>query len=721
MFACACMAHGRAVAMWTRLWAALRRAGDAGVTSVELGLLIAGIAIVVIPSIFALNSALTGSFQDTAGADPGVCATPGCDAYATVPINLAQNGLIFATGYSPIYAPVFTAITPQTPVVTGAAGVVSYSAAGCPTWLTVSHSSGTLSGTTPATPETSTTCAVTATDAGGKGSATRLVPITVTPPDLVFSVGYTQIVASRNVAITNQTPTVTGAAGILSFELLNGPLPTGLSLDPNSGTISGTPALAADAANYTIRATDDGGAPSATTSVSIAVYDPITITYPIVLAPKNVVISVSPTVSTLSAGAIYSFTGTLPNQLTFDTANGTIGGKANGSASDSTIVVTVTDGPRTASVSVPIGIGPELSYSHDYTGISVAAGDPIDTQTPVLTGGAGTRAFSIDPALPAGLILDSTTGALSGIPSTKQTAETYTVTAVDLSGSVTSSFTITVTGIHFTREYTDISATADSEIPSQTPATTGGYGSTSYAISPAVPGGMSFRTSDGRISGTPSTPQSVATYTVSASDSSGSVTTTFTITVSAAPPTLTGCNNINRKKGSTYSDGGCAGSGGSGSGYSYGISAGTLPAGLSIASSTGVISGTPKTAQASANVTVEVTDGNGNTGTQVISAIVYTTPGAPGFTSARKGSATKTVDLVWTAPTSDGYNTSSWYYQVEWRVGSGSWTVYGTTYTGLTATVTMATSDSATYTFRITAHNAAGFGAASVTKSTKAK
>ncbi|MGA1402946.1 MAG: Ig domain-containing protein [Candidatus Nanopelagicaceae bacterium] len=56
----------------------------------------------------------------------------------------------------------------------------------------------------------------------------------------------------------------------------------------------------------------------------------------------------------------------------------------------------------------------------------------------------------------------------------------------------------------------------------------------SFAISPAAPAGMSFDTSTGAFSGTPTATQSATTYTITATNATGSATKTFSFTVSAA-------------------------------------------------------------------------------------------------------------------------------------------------------------------------------------------
>ena len=63
--------------------------------------------------------------------------------------------------------------------------------------------------------------------------------------------------------------------------------------------------------------------------------------------------------------------------------------------------------------------------------------------TPTTTGGA-VALYSVSPALPAGLSLSTTTGAISGTPTAVTATASYTVTASNSAGSTTTSLSITV-------------------------------------------------------------------------------------------------------------------------------------------------------------------------------------------------------------------------------------------------------------------------------------
>ena len=84
---------------------------------------------------------------------------------------------------------------------------------------------------------------------------------------------------------------------------------------------------------------------------------------------------------------------------------------------------------------------------------------------------------------------------------------------------------------------------------------------------------------------------------------------------------------------------------GFGAGLSYAVTAGTLPPGLALSSSTGVVSGTPSATYATANVTITATDSSGTTGTQVITFQFNPQPLIPG-----QAAYTTPGTFQWTAP-----------------------------------------------------------------------
>jgi WD40 repeat protein len=89
----------------------------------------------------------------------------------------------------------------------------------------------------------------------------------------------------------------------------------------------------------------------------------------------------------------------------------------------------------------PLAATATLTYAVNPAVYTV--GTAITPNNPTLSTGTAT-AYSVAPALPAGLVLDGTTGVLTGTPTTVAALATYTVTASTASGKVTANLQITV-------------------------------------------------------------------------------------------------------------------------------------------------------------------------------------------------------------------------------------------------------------------------------------
>jgi hypothetical protein len=145
-------------------------------------------------------------------------------------------------------------------------------------------------------------------------------------------------------------------------------------------------------------------------------------------------------------------------------------------------------------------------------------------------------------------------------------------------------------------------------------AASGGTAPYTYAAS-GLPAGLSLAT-DGTVTGT--TPL-VGTfpYTVTATDARGATVTEDRTLVVRLPITLDD-TLADGTVGAAYT-GAVAATGGTGP-YTYAVTSGTLPAGLTLASN-GAVTGTPTTAATSA-FTVTATDTNGDTGSRAYSVTV---------------------------------------------------------------------------------------------------
>jgi hypothetical protein len=274
--------------------------------------------------------------------------------------------------------------------------------------------------------------------------------------------------------------------------------------------------------------------------------------------------------------------------------------------SEETVTITVNPDPTLA------GAPPAGIVGSPYSTTIVSAGGTASLTT-TMSGGS----------LPPGLTWNAATGAVSGMPTAAGTF-TFTVKLVDSSAipfTVTANETIVISN-----PVPPLTLTGGPQplgevgIPYATSLVATG-GVTPYAWSIAsgtLPAGLSISPTTGVISGTPTT-QGTSNFTVQVQDATNAVATAAASITIVSPLTLAGGPQPEGTVGLAYSTSLVA-AGGS-TPYTWSITAGTLPAGLSISPSTGLIAGIP-TAKGTSNFTVQVKDSLGATATAAASITI---------------------------------------------------------------------------------------------------
>ena len=456
---------------------------------------------------------------------------------------------------------------------------------------------------------------------GCHSTTDQQIPDNPAPSGLTYSVN--PAVYAMGTAIMSNTPSSSG--GAVARYSVSPALPAGLTLDSSAGVITGTPTMASPATAYVVTASNSVG--SATTGLSITINTQVTapagLTYSVNPAVYSVGAAISANMPNSSGGAVatYSVSPALPPGLSLDTTTGIISGTPTAVTAATAYVVTATNaaGSATAGLGITVntGVTPPTGLTYSVNPAIYTVGTAIASDTPGSSGGAVT-AYSVSPALPAGLSLNTSTGAISGVPTTVIPATAYVVTATNSAGSATAGLSLTVTTGVISPSGLSYSVnpavyTAGTAIATNTPTSSGGA-VTTYAVTPALPAGLSLNAVTGVISGTPTTVTPASAYVVTATNVAGSATAGLSITVNTGviPPSGLAypVNPAVFTVGTAISPDSPSSSGGAVSTYSVSPA---LPAGLSLNTATGVISGTPTTVTSASAYVVTATNVAGTT------------------------------------------------------------------------------------------------------------
>ncbi len=496
---------------------------------------------------------VTGTFTADNTGSESVTVAPGLPNASGIPtaqINAFQLRALVADGGRPVVTSAGTASAfvgaAFSYQITATNNPTSFYTDGLPTGLSLDPTTGIISGV----PMQAGTYGISFYAVNGVGSGVGVLTLTVSsaPPPVPVIVSPVTATAYLTQAfsydIVADYATSFGAGG----------LPDGLTLDPATGHIAGTPITPG---NYTVALTATDASGTGTANVAITVASPATAT-PVITSPASVAGQVGVPFAYQITGSNFPsqfFAANLPPGLNVNGSTGLISGVPTLAG---TYYGTVVGGINN------VGPGQEL-----VTFKITAAAVPTPTPGPVIFAPVITSAttdsapvgvpftYQITAAnspnvyaaagLPAGLGISALTGQITGTPAAAAGIYMVTLSAGNNAGTGTAKLALTLVGggapvitSAVTASGQDDVAFAFQIVATNLP--------TGYTASP-LPAGLSVNPSTGLVSGVPNNAAGVYTVILGASNAGGTTTAVLTLTVAAArttqPPsiTVTAANN----------------------------------------------------------------------------------------------------------------------------------------------------------------------------------
>ena len=480
------------------------------------------------------------------------------------------------------------------PVLHDAVGATTWAVTGgtLPNWAAMNASTGRISGT-PTTATSIDGIRLTATDSRGISGHSSTFSI-LSRPALVASSDQTSITIRTGESIFTATPTAQGVAGTALWSSSGG-LPSGTSLDANTGIVSG---VARGTGTYPVSliltdSIDGAQATAAPYTISVLGAPSATMPTTSVAARVGYEVSVAPSASNTIGTRTWSVhSGTIPAWATLDPSSGRIAGTPTDAGASSNVVLKVIDstGASATTQSFRFEVAPRIRIDLPST---AAAGRVQKTFSfaPIAADGAiGAVTWSAS-SLPEWATINPETGRVLGTPPAASTFS-FSLTATDSAGNVATSAPIGAT-----ISTNPIVTTSDRETRvnasfSYQPGISGVVGGYSvHSVGSPLPSWATM-TSTGRIHGFPDATGTWSGLQIRVIDSEGVSGTSvpFSITVSSGISVAATTDVTEMRIGRTVSVSAPAVSNAVG-GIVWSLASGELPSGLSVSSSTGTISG----------------------------------------------------------------------------------------------------------------------------------
>ena len=217
--------------------------------------------------------------------------------------------------------------------------------------------------------------------------------------------------------------------------IASGLLPSGLSLNSQTGAVTGSPALVVESSSVTFRAFNDAG--NTTRTVLFRVLERIAVFN---YNPSNQILAVNSSVSlspqiTGSCNDYSIVSGSLPVGLSLNVTTGAISGIPSQLIRNQQVTIRAQNGLGSMNATLTFTVFlPIASFSYPFNQYILEKKKPVSL-SPSIVGDSVTYSLT-SGSLPSGLTLSAATGVISGVPSTSiLTFKPITVTAANVAGT----------------------------------------------------------------------------------------------------------------------------------------------------------------------------------------------------------------------------------------------------------------------------------------------
>ncbi len=514
------------------------------------------------------------------------------------------------------------------------------------------------------------------------------IPYTVTVP----SITTTSLPGGAYNVPYSATVTATGGTGSYTWSIISGGLPPGLQLNSATGAITGTP-TSVGTSSFAVQVNDQNSQ-SATRALSITITaSPIALVQSSATAGNSVSkVSAAFPSANVSGNLIIAVV-----RMSTTTQTVTLGDSLGNTYSNAVSQAQSSDGHQlyifyakniragTNTVTATFSASnahPWLAV-YEYSGLSTtssldrtahAQGSSAAPNSGAITTSSARELLFAATGLPASYTGTATAG--SGYTLLQQSTTSSRAASegesVSVAGTYAGNFSLS-SSANWSAALATFAAPAAPAAPvittkslasatqntayTATLAATGGQMPYTWSIpTGSLPTGLQLNSSTGAITGTPTGNAGTSNFTVKVTDNaSNEATQALSITVNP-PPSVNTTSLPSGTQNVVYSAS-LSASGGTAP-LTWSISAGSLPAGLQLNSSTGAITGTPTGNAGTSNFTVKVTDANGAAATAALSITINPTPLS--ITTTSLGNATVGVAYNASIRASGGTTPYAW-------------------------------------------------------------